>query len=475
MSHLRARRRPDPVAQDRALCRPASSGWRPRPAGVVIPIASPRTRGPTRPRSAPRSSGTQRPATSRWSTARPSTGIVHDVPALAEAAGQAGRRVIVDAVSAFGALPLDMAALPMVDSVVFTSNKCLEGLPGASFTRGPHRPARGLRRPGAELVVRSGRHPPALSRARRRPPLHPAGAGIIAAFDVALDLFDAEGGRPARLARYTANAATLYDGVLRPRPAPVAAARAAGTDRHERRGPDHPAWDLQRFVDGAEDPRRADQQLLQHARAQLPRRLHRRDHAGGHAARAVAAMGATLAEMGIQPRRGRLMRDRSRDRSRRTAAPDRRDRGQGRHSRRRARALWPLQGQDRPRFRRPQAGRTDGKLVLVTGISPTPAGEGKTTTTIGLGDALNHIGATAMICLREPSLGPCFGVKGGRHRRRPRPGGADGGDQPPFHRRFPRHHRRQQPACRAVGQPRLLGQCARHRHAPGHAGGGRWT
>jgi formate--tetrahydrofolate ligase len=54
-----------------------------------------------------------------------------------------------------------------------------------------------------------------------------------------------------------------------------------------------------------------------------------------------------------------------------------------------------------------------GKLVLVTAISPTPAGEGKTTTTIGLGDALAHIGERAMICLREPSLGPVFGMKGG--------------------------------------------------------------
>ena len=57
--------------------------------------------------------------------------------------------------------------------------------------------------------------------------------------------------------------------------------------------------------------------------------------------------------------------------------------------------------------------RPDGALVLVTGISPTPAGEGKTTTTIGLGDALRRIGRNAAICLREPSLGPCFGVKGG--------------------------------------------------------------
>ena len=57
--------------------------------------------------------------------------------------------------------------------------------------------------------------------------------------------------------------------------------------------------------------------------------------------------------------------------------------------------------------------RPDGKLILVTAINPTPAGEGKTTTTVGLGDGLNRIGKKAVICVREPSLGPCFGVKGG--------------------------------------------------------------
>jgi formate--tetrahydrofolate ligase len=57
--------------------------------------------------------------------------------------------------------------------------------------------------------------------------------------------------------------------------------------------------------------------------------------------------------------------------------------------------------------------RPDGKVVLVTAVSPTPAGEGKTTTTVGLGDALNRIGHRAMICLREPALGPVFGMKGG--------------------------------------------------------------
>ena len=59
------------------------------------------------------------------------------------------------------------------------------------------------------------------------------------------------------------------------------------------------------------------------------------------------------------------------------------------------------------------ADRPDGKLILVTGITPTPAGEGKTTTAVGLGDGLNRIGKRTAICLREPSLGPCFGMKGG--------------------------------------------------------------
>jgi formate--tetrahydrofolate ligase len=59
------------------------------------------------------------------------------------------------------------------------------------------------------------------------------------------------------------------------------------------------------------------------------------------------------------------------------------------------------------------ASKPDGKLILVTAISPTPAGEGKTTTTVGLGDGLSRIGKRSMIALREPSLGPCFGMKGG--------------------------------------------------------------
>ena len=57
--------------------------------------------------------------------------------------------------------------------------------------------------------------------------------------------------------------------------------------------------------------------------------------------------------------------------------------------------------------------KSDGKLILVTAINPTPAGEGKTTTSVGLTDAMNRIGERTLLCLREPSLGPCFGMKGG--------------------------------------------------------------
>ena len=57
--------------------------------------------------------------------------------------------------------------------------------------------------------------------------------------------------------------------------------------------------------------------------------------------------------------------------------------------------------------------KSDGKLILVTAITPTPAGEGKTTTSVGLNDGLNKIGKKSIVCLREPSLGPSFGMKGG--------------------------------------------------------------
>ena len=109
------------------------------------------------------------------------------------------------------------------------------------------------------------------------------------------------------------------------------------------------------------------------------------------------------------------------------------------------------------------ADRPDGRLILVTAITPTPAGEGKTTTTVGFSDGLNRIGKKAISCTREPSLGPCFGMKGGA---------AGGGyaqvvpmENINLHRRFPRHRHGPQPARRADRQPHLLGQRARPRSA----------
>lgn len=177
------------------------------------------------------------------------TGIVHDVPALAAAAGQAGRRVIVDAVSAFGAMPLDMAALPMVDSVAFTTNKCLEGLAGASFTVARMDRLTACAGQAASwsldlsdvyahgLRVGAGSH-------RFTP-----AAGALAAFDAALDLFEAEGGQPARLARYTANMRTLYDGVRALGLRPCLPPDVQGPIVLNVHAPVDPAWDLQAFVD----------------------------------------------------------------------------------------------------------------------------------------------------------------------------------------------------------------------------------
>ena len=101
----------------------------------------------------------------------------------------------------------------------------------------------------------------------------------------------------------------------------------------------------------------------------------------------------------------------------------------------------------------------DGKLILVTAVNPTPAGEGKTTTTVGLGQAMARTGRRAVIALREPSLGPVFGIKGGAAGGGYAQVRAHGGYQPSLYRRYARHHLGQQPALRhdrqsfAAGQP----------------------
>ncbi len=117
-------------------------------------------------------------------------------------------------------------------------------------------------------------------------------------------------------------------------------------------------------------------------------------------------------------------------------------------------------------------GRPDGKLILVTAINPTPAGEGKTTTTVGLGDGLNKIGKKAAICIREASLGPCFGMKGGAAGGGLCPGRADGGHEPPFHRRLSRDHVGAQSAVGDDRQSHLLGQRAWNRPVAAWSGAG---
>ncbi len=179
-----------------------------------------------------------------------STGVIHDVPALARAAGAVGRRVLVDAVSALGALPFDLDALPMVDSVTFTSNKCVEGLPGTSFTVSPvDRLVACAGQAGSWSFDLPALYAHALQSGWGSHRFTPA-AGVIAGFDVALDLLEAEGGPVARLARYTANMRALHEGVqaigLRPSlPAALQGPIVVNVD-----APADPAWDLQRFVDG---------------------------------------------------------------------------------------------------------------------------------------------------------------------------------------------------------------------------------
>ncbi len=178
-----------------------------------------------------------------------STGVVHDVPALAAAAGRAGRRVIVDAVSAFGAMPFDIGALPMVDSMAFTSGKCIEGLPGAAFTVARvDRLLACAGQAGSWSLDLSDIYAHGLSNGAGSHRFTPV-AQAIAAFDVALGLFDQEGGQPARLARYSANLRTLYDGVRALGLQPCLPLDVQGPIVLNVHAPDDPAWDLQAFVD----------------------------------------------------------------------------------------------------------------------------------------------------------------------------------------------------------------------------------
>jgi len=178
-----------------------------------------------------------------------STGVVHDAAALAAVASAAGRRLIIDAVSAFGALPLDLAAMPEVDAVLFTANKCLESMPGLAFAIAPK----------AGLAARAGQAESwCLDLADIHAHAERVGSGsfrftppaqVLNALAVALERLDAEGGAPARLARYEANLRVFYDGILAIGLTPYLPRALQGPIVMNVLAPDDPRWDLQAFVD----------------------------------------------------------------------------------------------------------------------------------------------------------------------------------------------------------------------------------
>jgi 2-aminoethylphosphonate-pyruvate transaminase len=176
------------------------------------------------------------------------SGVIHDIEAVGAVVRAAGRRMIVDAVSSFGALPLDLSTRPEVDAAVFTTNKCLEALPGVAFAVARiDRLLESSGNAGSWSFDLASIHDHALRAGpgsfRFTPP-----AQILAALDVALDFLDEEG-QPARLARYTANMRTLYDGIRDLGLTPWLPASRQGPVIVNVHAPADPAWDLQAFVD----------------------------------------------------------------------------------------------------------------------------------------------------------------------------------------------------------------------------------
>jgi 2-aminoethylphosphonate-pyruvate transaminase len=176
------------------------------------------------------------------------SGVIHDVPAIGAAVRKAGRRMIVDAVSAFGAMPFDISQMPEVDAVVFTTNKCLEALPGIAFAVARiDRLLAGAGNAGSWSFDLSSIYDHALrvgwGSFRFTPP-----AQILKALDTALDYYEAEG-QPARLARYTANKQVLYRGVQAMGLTPWLPESVQGPVIVNVHAPADPAWNLQNFVD----------------------------------------------------------------------------------------------------------------------------------------------------------------------------------------------------------------------------------
>jgi len=177
-----------------------------------------------------------------------SSGEVHDAEAIGDVVRARGRRMIVDAVSAFGAMPLDLSAHPEIDAIVFTPNKCLEALPGIAYAIARIDRLRATSgNAGSWSLDLSDVYANLVTRGDGRPRFTPP-VQIIAALSRALDFFEAEG-RIARLARYTANMRTFYDGMVGLGLTPFVSPEDQGPIIVNIRAPNDPAWNLQRFVD----------------------------------------------------------------------------------------------------------------------------------------------------------------------------------------------------------------------------------
>jgi 2-aminoethylphosphonate-pyruvate transaminase len=229
------------------------------------------------------------------------TALVNPVEEIAAVVRAAGRRLIVDAVSGFGAIPFDLAAHPETDAVVFSSNKCLEAMPGIGFAVARiDRLEACAGNAGSWSFDLSDVYRHALSYGWGSIRFTPS-IQALAAFEVALDLFDQEGGQPARLARYSENARVLWEGLTGLGLTPWLARERQGPIIVNMLQPPDPAWDLQRFV--ALLKRRGflisnfSTTALPTFRVAAIGRVYPEDMK-----RAVAAIGETLAEMGVRRR-----------------------------------------------------------------------------------------------------------------------------------------------------------------------------
>jgi 2-aminoethylphosphonate-pyruvate transaminase len=176
------------------------------------------------------------------------SGIVNDPNVLGAVIAAAGRRMICDAVSGFGALPFRLDDHPECDVVVFTSNKCLEGLPGLGFAVAPIarlEACRGLA--GSWVLDLPDVYQHALKNGWGSFRFTPA-VQALRAFGKAMEIFEREGGQPARLTRYARNSEVLYDGMQALGFSPYVARHHQGPIIVTLHQPRHPRWDFRRFV-----------------------------------------------------------------------------------------------------------------------------------------------------------------------------------------------------------------------------------